>query len=434
MSSKKLFALILVAALIVAGVASVNRPTPAVAQMGEIVYNSYSSDPTPRAFVEKVVGMWNEKNPDSPVQLNTVNHEDFKQAIRTYLLADPAPDVLDWFAGNRAAFFVSRGLIMDFSDLWVSEKWDEVYPAGFKALATFGDKQYFLPNNYYWWALYFRKSVLKDAGLEAPKTRDELLNTCKVLNEKGITPISIGTKAPWPAAAWFDYINMRLNGPQFHIDLMLLKEKYTDERVKNTFLKWKELFDAKCFLSNSAALDWNDAVTPFVQGKTAMYLMGGFITDTYDGAAKGTDAEGDLDFVRFPIIDENMPVGEDAPTDGYFIAANAANPEGAKAFLAYLGSKEIIQMGVDELGRLPVRTDVDTAKFTEAQKKGIELIQSADYVAQFYDRDTTPEMAEEGLNAFASFFADQSEANIDALLARLEETRARLFEEQEKDK
>jgi multiple sugar transport system substrate-binding protein/raffinose/stachyose/melibiose transport system substrate-binding protein len=175
---------------------------------------------------------------------------------------------------------------------------------------------------------------------------------------------------------------------------------------------------------------WQDAVTPLIQGKAAMYLMGGFITDTYDAAAKGTPAEGDLDFVRFPVIDPKMKIGEDAPTDGQFIAAKAGNLDGAKQFLTWLGSKEVQQLQSDLLGRLPVRTDVSTEKFTAAQRQGIELVQKADYVAQFYDRDTTPEMAEVGLNAFASFFADQSEANIDKLIKTLEEARARLAAEQ----
>jgi len=425
---KKVFALVVVVALLAIGMGAASQPT--VAQM-KIVYNSYASDPIPRAYTEKVVAEWNAANPNMPVELNIINHEDFKQAIRTYLVAEPAPDVLDWFAGNRAQFFISRGLIADFSDVWEAEGWDEVYPAGFKALATVDGKQYFLPNNYYWWALYFRPSILKDAGLEPPKTWDELLAACRTLNDKGIIPITIGTKAPWPAAAWFDYINMRLNGPQFHLDLMLLKESYTDPRVKATFMKWKELFDNKCYIENSAALEWGDALTPMAQGKAAMYLMGGFITDSWQLAAAGDAAlQADLDFVRFPIIDPMMPIGEDAPTDGVFLAARAGNLEGAKKFLAYLGSKEVAQRGVDELGRLPVRTDVSTERFTDAQKKGISLIQSADMVLQFYDRDTTPEMAERGLNAFASFFADPSEANIDALLADLEETRARLAAEQ----
>ncbi len=421
---KKAVSLTLVTALALIALGLTRAPVRAASK---IAYASYASDPTPRAYTEKLVKLWNDKNPDDQVELNITTHETFKQAIRTYLVAKPAPDVLDWFAGNRARFFIDKGLIADFSDVWQKEGWDKTYAPGFKALATVGDKQYFLPNNYYWWALYFRPSILKANGLEAPKTFDDLLNACKVLSDKGITPISIGTKAPWPAAGWFDYINMRTNGPEFHINLMLLKEKYTDPRVKQTFMNWKKMFDAKCYADNSAALEWGDAVTPMVQGKAAMYLMGGFITDTWNPATKDNpDLQKDLDFVRVPVIDPKMPIGEDAPTDGVFLAANAGNLEGGKKFLAFLGSEEVSQMGVDELGRLPVRTDTKTDKFSDAQKKGIDLIQKADFVAQFYDRDTTPEMAEVGLNAFASFFADPSEANIDQILSDLEAKRAEL--------
>ncbi len=62
-----------------------------------------------------------------------------------------------------------------------------------------------------------------------------------------------------------------------------------------------------------------------------MYLIGGFVTDSFPD-----ELEDDLDFFRFPIIDPEMPVGEDAPTDGYFIAANADNMDGAKDVLASL--------------------------------------------------------------------------------------------------
>lgn len=234
------------------------------------------------------------------------------------------------------------------------------------------------------------------------------------MSKAGITPITIGTQAPWTAAAWFDYLDMRINGPDFHIGLMSLKEKYSDPKVTKVFTTWKSLFDHNCFNKDSAGLAWQDAVTPLATGKAAMYLMGGFITDTYNGISpdtKGYD-KNDLDFVRFPIIDPSVKIGEDAPTDGYFIAANGANVDGAKKFLTYLGSKEVVQKGVDELGRLPVRTDVDTSKFTDAQKKGINLIQTSDYVAQFYDRDSTPPMAEVGLNAFGGFYADYGKTDI----------------------
>jgi multiple sugar transport system substrate-binding protein/raffinose/stachyose/melibiose transport system substrate-binding protein len=417
MSRNKLLALAVMALLAVLVV-------PVVAQDGSIAYNSYASDPLPRAFDEKIVAMWNAQHPDMQVQHSIINHEDFKQAIRAYLIAEPAPDVLTWFAGNRARFFIDRGLIMDFSDAWDAEGFDEVYAPGFNALATVNDGKYFLPTSYYWWAVYYRPSLFEKAGIAAaPETFDELLGVCEKLNAVGITPFTIGARFRWPAAAWFDYLNMRTNGPEFHIDLMLLKESYTDERVKATFANWRKMLDAGCFVDNPAALDWQEAVDDMVQERAAMYLMGAFITDSYPD-----ELEADLDFFRFPIIDPAIPVGEDAPTDGYFIAAQARNPEGAKAFLAFLGSKEVQQMAFEELGRLPSRTDVDISQAAPATQKGIALIQSADYVAQFYDRDTTPAMAEAGMDGFMRFWDNPD--SIDAILEDLEAERLRILEEE----
>jgi ABC-type glycerol-3-phosphate transport system substrate-binding protein len=396
---------------------------PSLAQSNVVTFSSNASDPIPRAFTEETVAAWNEANPDLQVELSTVAHEDFKNAIRTYLAAEPSPDVLTWFAGERAAFFIDRGLIADFSDAWEANGLDNVYAPGFTALATVNEGKYFLPTSYYWWAIYYRPSIFEQVGVEAPiETWDELLAACDTFNAAGIAPFAIGTKFRWPAAAWFDYINMRTNGPQFHIDLMLLKESYEDERVKQTFAHWQELLDHNCFIEDPAAYDWNEALDVMVQDEAAMYLMGGFITDSFPD-----EMESDLDFFRFPIINPDMPIGEDAPTDGFFISANAANPEGAKEFLMYLGSQEVQQQAFDELGRLPTRTDVDISAASEATQKGINLIQTADYVAQFYDRDTTAEMADAGLSAFVEFWDDPSA--IDDILARLEEDRLRIAEE-----
>ena len=386
-----------------------------------ILYNSYNGDPAPRAFDEKIVRMWNEQHPDMPVEHSIIAHEDFKQAIRAYLTASPAPDVLTWFAGNRARFFIDKGLILDMSDAWEANKLGEVYAPGFQALATYQGRKYFLPTSYYWWAIYYRPSLFEKAGVQAPiETFDQLLDACAKFNAAGITPITIGARFKWPAAAWFDYLNMRTNGPQFHIDLMDLKESYTDPRVKKTFENWRRLIDAQCFIKDPAAYDWQEAIDPMVQGQAAMYLMGGFITDSYPD-----EAEADLDFFRFPIIDPKMPIGEEAPTDGFFIAANSQHPEEAKLFLAFLGSVKAQQYFADTLGRLPTNMGVDTSKFTPMQKKGLELIQGADYVSQFYDRDTTPEMAEKGMAGFMEFWDNPDK--IDDILARLEAARQEIF-------
>jgi ABC-type glycerol-3-phosphate transport system substrate-binding protein len=389
-----------------------------------VIDNSYMSDPDPREADAGQVQMFEEKYPDIDVVHSTVAHEDFKQAIRAYLTASTPPDVMTWFAGNRARFFIDKDLIMDISDVWESEGWNESYPAGFRAMSSVDDKQYFVPASWYWWAVYYRKDIFEQYGLEPPETWEEFLQLCETLKENGVAPIAIGTKYRWTAAAWFDYLNMRVNGPEFHINLMLGKEKYDDPRVLKVFTDyWAPLIENGYFIEEPAAYSWSEALQFLINGEAAMYLMGDFLRDSYPD-----EQEGDLDFFRFPIIDPSVPVGEDAPTDGYFIAANAQHPEEAKLFLAFLGSVEAQQYFADTLGRLPTNMGVDTSGFTPTQQKGLELIQGADFVAQFYDRDTTPEMADEGMNGFMEFWDNPDD--IEDILARLETARQEVFAEE----
>ncbi|MGV2435172.1 MAG UNVERIFIED_CONTAM: hypothetical protein LVT10_10110 [Anaerolineae bacterium] len=110
------------------------------------------------------------------------------------------------------------------------------------------------------------------------------------------------------------------------------------------------------------------------------------------------------------------------------MSANGANPAGAQAFMTFLGSAEVQQLFLDELNRLPTRTDVDLSNLDELTQKGIGMIQSADFIAQFYDRDTTPEMADAGMDGFMEFW--DNPAAVEDILARLEEDRVRIAEEQ----
>jgi len=389
-----------------------------------IIYNSMHGDPKPREADETVIRMFSEANPEYQVVHSIVAHEDFKQAIRAYLTSSTPPDLLTWFAGNRARFFIDKGLILDISDVWEDQGWNETYAKGWQNMSSVEGKKYFLPTSWYWWAVYYRPSVFEKYGLEVPTSWDEFMDVCDTLVANGIKPFTIGTKYRWTAAAWFDYLNMRINGPEFHVNLMLGKEKYDDPRVKKVFTEWGLLIDKGYFIDSPAAYAWAEAIPFMLDESAGMYLMGDFIRDSYP-----EDQHDDLDFFRFPIYDPSVPVGEDAPTDGYFIPANTANPEGAKALIAYFGSKEVQEYFAETMGRLNTHSEVDMSLFNENQQKGINMINNTDFVAQFYDRDTTPEMANRGMDAFMEIWENHTPADIDRICARLEKDRQEIFSE-----
>lgn len=383
---------------------------------------SNAGDPEPRRRLEGQIENFNSSQTDYTVEVNTTAHEDFKQAIRTYLASDEPPDVLTWFAGNRMRFFANNGLLMPLDDLYTENGWDTTLPEGIRTVSQGEDgKYYFVPTSYYHWAVWYRPSMFEEMGLEPPTTWDEFLGVVDSAKEAGKIPITIGTQMPWTAAAWFDYLNMRQNGPEFHISLMDGNEAYNSQEVKDAFGRWRELLDKEAFIPQPEAYAWQDALTPLVQGDAAMYLMGRFLYDSFPD-----DTQDDLDFFQFPIIDEGVPVGEDAPTDGYFAAAGAPNPEGAMALLSYLGSAESQTWNVEEGGDPAVHPDVSLDLYNEPTRKGLEMLQGADYIAQFYDRDTHPDLAERGMSAFVEFWNNPDD--LDGILDRLDEERKRVYE------
>ncbi len=173
------------------------------------------------------------------VRINEVDHNTFQENISTYL--QNPDDVIPWFAGFRMRFFADKGLLGDITDVWdagLNSRLGE----GFKIASTGNDgKQYFVPWTYYIWGVYYRPSVFEENGWTPPTNHDELLSLSSDMQDAGLTPFAFANDGNWPAMGTFDQLNFRLNGYQFHVDLMAGKESWTDERVKNVFTTWEAL-------------------------------------------------------------------------------------------------------------------------------------------------------------------------------------------------
>ena len=384
---------------------------------GKLVIASNASDQAPRAAFEEIVAKFQAANPDIDVQMNTTEHEAFKTAIRTILAADKGPDVATWFAGNRMAGFVADGLFGDISDVWAQEGLANTMASTMPSV-TFGGKQYALPYSYYQWGVYYRKDIYDANGISIPKTYDEFLDNCKKLSANGIASVAIGTKYLWTAAGWFDYLNLRTNGIDYHIDLMLGKTKYTDEGVVNTFKNWTKAVEAGCFMDDHQNYSWQEAQAPLINGEAASYLIGNFIVPNLP-----EDTQAQLDFYQFPPIDPSLELGEDAPTEIIFMPSNAQNVENGKKFMAFFSQPENLTYMNDVLKQLSPHSGspAPTDRFLKA---GSEML-SKSKTAQFFDRDTTPEMASVAMQLMVEFMLD-TDSMMD-ILEEMEEERSRIF-------
>jgi multiple sugar transport system substrate-binding protein len=390
-----------------------------VAVARDLVINTDTSDPAPKAAMQLLIDGFKAENPEINVVWNNFDHEGYKTAIRNFLTAE-APDIAAWYAGNRMAPYVNAGLFEPVTDVWQQHGLNDSLKAAAASMTMNGEK-WGVPYTYYQWGIYYRADIFAQHGIEEFKTWDDLVAASAKLKAAGITPFAIGTKALWPTGGWFDYMNLRVNGYEFHMDLTAGKVPYTDDRVKAVFAKWAELVQPGYFLANHAAYDWQEAVPFFVNGEAAMYLMGNFAVDLF--RAGGLKDE-QIGFMQFPAITAGLPMAEDAPTDTLHIPSGAKNKEDAKKFLEYVSRAEV-QTGMNAiLGQLPVNkgAGIPEDKFLA---EGFAMLSNAYALAQFYDRDAPAEMAKAGMEGFQEFMVKPE--NVDRILDRLEKVRARVY-------
>jgi len=392
----------------------------AAAFAGTLVINTDTSDPAPKAAFDALIKGFEAENPDIKVTWNLFDHEGYKTSIRNFLTAD-APDLANWYAGNRMLPYVKAGLFEPVDDVWKDNGLNDSLASAAGSMTIDGHK-WGVPYTYYQWGVYYRQDIFKKLGIEAPKTFDGLIAACDTLNANGITPITIGTKYLWTAAGVFDYLDLRTNGYKFHMALTQGKVAWTDDRVRATMANWQTMLDHKCFIANHAAYSWQEALPPMVQGKAAMYVMGNFAVAPLREAGLTDDQ---LGFFQFPVINPDVAMAEDAPTDTIHIPANAKNKVDAKKFLAYLARADVQSKMNDTLGQLPINKDstVKDDKFLQAGYKMLSTTKGG--IAQFFDRDAPAEMAKAGMEGFQEFMIKPE--RLDAILAHLEKVRAHAY-------
>lgn len=373
---------------------------------GDLTVGSNYSNETPKAALHAAVDAFPNKN--VTIKLNEVDHNTFQENITTYL--QNPDDVLPWFAGYRMRYFAAQELLGQINDVWEAGLNNNLTEA-FKTASTGDDgNQYFVPWTYYNWGIFYRPSLFEENGWTAPTTMDELATLGAAMQEKGITPFAFGNDGKWPAMGTFDQLNFRLNGYQFHVDLMAGKEKWTDDRVKAVFAAWADLLPLHQEDPNGRT--WEEAAAAVISKEAGMMTIGSFIGEVFPAE----DIE-DLDFFVWPSMNDEFGTGTvEAPIDGWMMAASPKNEEAAKELLYYFGTaaaqEAFLKVNPSVVG---AAGNVDSSLYSPLQQKVVETIAAATNITQFLDRDASPEFASNVAGpSLADFLADPS--SIDGIL------------------
>ena len=307
-------------------------------------------------------------------------------------------------------YFAAQGLLAPIDDVW--NKIGGNFNDATKSLSKGLDgKYYFVPIYNYPWVVFYNKSTFSSKNYSVPTSWDDFVSLAKKMKKDGLIPIAFADKDLWPALGTFDILNLRLNGYDFHMQLMQNKVPYTDPKVTDVFDKWAEILPY-C-QSGANGRIWQDAAKALESKKAGMMFQG-----TNQVAANYSPANlHDLDFFVYPVI--NSAYGQDymdAPADGFIMPSKGKNGGSAKKVLEYIGTgpAESTYLKSDKWD-VGLATNIDTSQYNAIQKKSAKAIAACKNVSQFGDRDTDPAMAAALEALIQKFIADPSSSNIKSI-------------------
>ena len=387
---------------------------------GPMSFGARTVDESPTKQLKGLVAAY-EKKSGNKVTYNATESNAFQNNLSQYLQGTP-DDAFQWMAGFRMQFFAEQGLLEDVSDVWkeIGDQYDNSYKIASTGL---DGKQYFVPQSWYPWGLHYRKSMVKDLGLDPENiaTFDDMLKMFDAMKKKGLVGFAAGDKGGWEAMGTFDIINARLNGYQFHVDLLAGREKWTDARVIDVFKHWEMLLPYTN--KNVLDLEWDGAMQLLLQKKAGSTLMGSWFGGNFK--EKSQEDYDDLWIVPFPEINPEHGVDTiDAPIDGFCVAANGANTAVGKDFIKFAGDKEGMQAMLDTgVPMTSANKNQDTSTYDAFQKQQLNVMSQAKYITQFLDRDTRPDFAGPVVGpAIQSWYKNPKDVNkiVDSLQAQWE--------------
>src|SRR5438093_459128 len=377
--------------------------TGVTAKGGNLSLGSYLSDAVPKKGLQDVVDAFTSFNGGTKVKVNTVDHGTFQDTINNYLQGTPQ-DVFTWFSGHRMRFFAKKGLAQPIDDVWNDVKGN--FTEGFAASVKGDDGHvYAVPTSYYPWAIFYRKDVFAAGNYKIPTNWDDFKKLCGQMKKDGLIPLAFADKDGWPAMGTFDILNLRMNGYDFHTELCVRQQKWTDPTVANVFKKWSEI--TPYYSPAFAGLTWQEAAKQLLQKKAGMYLLGLFVSEQFVASGNPDDLA-QLDFFPFPDLGTNYDSEKalDAPIDVFMMAKKSptlsADSGQAKAFLEFMskGSTQITFWKASP-GAIPTAKDADQSQYPALTKKAAQIVSGAKRITQFFDRHSRPDFS--GPNSMQGF-------------------------------
>ena len=333
---------ILIAALTAAMASSIFGVTVNAADR-ELNINWLSSRSASEATIlaiQDIAKQYQEENPDLDFNFeieNISDHTAYLQKLKILAASDELPE---WFDSDPDTWFadiVADGKAYSFEDLYKElGMYDQIFPIS-KEYARLSDGSLNLMtlqcNTEYF---FYNKDLFEQAGItEAPKTFDELLADCKLLQDQEIIPIAMG--ADWPILRYIAQVPFRLTGNEYIENAVSGEGSFGEEAGLKGAQFMQDI--AQYFQEGWSSADYDTMNDLFASGQAAIMYNGTWALEQADMIGEDGNIKDNIGYFTMPTYsDADVTTATDFFANsgiGTAIRTDAVDDE-MKAWMKYL--------------------------------------------------------------------------------------------------
>jgi alpha-glucoside transport system substrate-binding protein len=315
-----------------------------------------------QASFQAVIDGFKEKYPNVDVKY-TSGGDNLAPLLSTAVAGGKPPDIAALGQPGLVADFAKKGAIKPIDDL--ESKIEDAFGEDVAKAGQVDGKQYavmFKGSNKS--TIWYNVADFKEAGVEPPKTWDDLDKARDTIKAAGITPYSVGVDVGWPMTDIFENIYLRTAGADKYDQLATHKIPWTDPSVKKALTIMKDVVgksdDMVGGTDSALQTDMPTSVANVFSDnpKGAMAVLGDFAP----GVTKTTLKPGTgFNVFDFPSVEGSQP----SVVGGGDLFVEFKKSEAADAFLEYLTTTDAAEIWAKRGGFSSPNKSLDTSVYPD---------------------------------------------------------------------
>ncbi|MEW9668111.1 sugar ABC transporter substrate-binding protein [Ammoniphilus sp. 3BR4] len=302
-------------------------------------WNSVDDEAEAKAL-DDLVAKYEKANPNVKIEQSFVPFSDIKNKLLTSSVGNELPDIV-WLDNPDHQSFAAAGILADITK--EVQEWGQSnqYFEGPWSSTVLKDKSYGVPVSSNNLALIYNEKMLKDAGIQPPKTWDELKEAAKNLTKSGVYGLGVAAKqnetATFQLLPWIWQAGSDLNS-------------FDSQGTIDAIKFWKDLVDNGYMSKEVINLKHGDLSLQFASQKVAMMVNG-----TWNLGSDLKDAKFEWNAVPLPSYKQSATI---LGGFNWAITSQSKQKEAAWDFIKFANEPDNIREFVKTSGRLPSRKDM----------------------------------------------------------------------------